>query len=170
MLGACPRAFPGWVILSKQTSPSLCLRAVGFQVWGLIRLFSDSEIYTLPSTLALPPGCREPLCGPSGCPGEEGSLRALTTAAVGGVAVWLLCLRTGWTEHAPSLVGALGSRGPAGSPGGQGPPGVWALPLQSGAWGVKSGRLWPADLVGSLPPSVTQFKAWWHLLPGRGTQ
>ena len=125
----------------EQASPSLSLNGLGFQVWGLIRLFSDSEIYTLPSTLALPPGCREPLCGPSGCPGEEGSLRALTAAAVGGVAVWPLCPRMGWTEHAPSLVGALGSRGPAGRPGGQGPPGVWALPLQSGAWGVKSGEV-----------------------------
>lgn len=136
MLGACPRAFPGWVILSKQTSPSLCLRAVGFQVWGLIRLFSDSEMHTLPSTLALPPGCREPLCGPSGCPGEEGSLRALTTAAVGGVAVWLLCPRTGWTKHAPLAGWGSGQQGPRGKPWRAGA--AWSLGSAPPVWSLGS--------------------------------
>ena len=124
----------------EQASPSLCLRGLGFQIWGLICLFSDSEIYTLRSTLALPSGCWEPLCGfwlpwgggvpegtHCGCSETGGSVAPLPQHGMDRAwpPRWL------WLWAAGTLPGR---------PGGQEPPGVWALPLQSGAWGVKSGE------------------------------
>lgn len=124
----------------EQASPSLCLKGLGFHIWGLICLFSDSEIYTLRSTLALPPGWREPLCGfwlPWGGGVPEG-----THCGCSGRGVSVAPLpRHGMDRACPPRWLWLWAAGtPPGRPGGQGPPGVWALPLQSGAWGVKSGE------------------------------
>ena len=124
----------------EQASPSLCLKGLGFHIWGLICLFSDSEIYTLRSTLALPPGWREPLCGfwlPWGGGVPEG-----THCGCSGRGVSVAPLPQHGMDRAcpPRWLWLWAAGTPPGRPGGQGPPGVWALPLQSGAWGVKSGE------------------------------
>ena len=120
----------------EQASPSLCLKGLGFHIWGLICLFSDSEIYTLRSTLALPPGWREPLCGfwlpwgggvpegtHCGCSGRGGQCGPSAPARDG-------------QSMPPSLVVALGSRDPAWTPWRAGA--TWSLGSAPAVWSLGS--------------------------------
>ena len=100
--------------------------------------------------------CEAPLCpgeaaGPCGPPAARGRLGSLRRCAPGcGERGWQgrrgrggcsrtqrrpVCSLTGWTEDPPRRLWLWAAGTLPGCPGGQGPPGVQALPLQPGASG-----------------------------------
>lgn len=92
-----------------------------------------------------------------GCSGRGGECGP-SASARGGLSMpprWLGL----WAAGAPGSPWRAGARlGPGLCPSSLEPEGVSRAGCGLRAWSAP------------LPPSVTQFKAWWHLLLGRGTQ